>query len=223
MLHRDGLGSLRAVTSGTGLRTETSSYRPFGEQSEATYALNTPESKGYIGERYDAGAGLQYLNARYYDPQLAMFLQPDWWEVTKEGVGTNRYAYSFNDPINSKDPTGHCIWDACIGESIVAAGLALGVIGAAEVASDLNVDGELNGNGALATTGKSAANAVGDAISGLQNGSGGVAKAPSRAEAYKTAVDAAKAEVTPRPDIGPITGGRNGKGVKEYVGPPRPC
>ena len=27
------------------------------------------EAKGYIGERYDADAGLLYLNARYYDPQ----------------------------------------------------------------------------------------------------------------------------------------------------------
>lgn len=36
-----------------------------------------------------------------------MFLQPDWWEVTEAGVGTNRYSYAFGDPINAKDPTGH--------------------------------------------------------------------------------------------------------------------
>ncbi len=50
---------------------------------------------------------MQYLNARYYDPKLGMFLQPDWWEVTRAGVGTNRYAYAFDDPVNGKDPTGH--------------------------------------------------------------------------------------------------------------------
>ncbi|OYX39575.1 MAG: hypothetical protein B7Y91_00715 [Rhodobacterales bacterium 32-64-14] len=55
----------------------------------------------------DDQSGLQYLNARYYDPKLAMFIQPDWWEVTQPGVGTNRYSYSFNDPVNGKDPTGH--------------------------------------------------------------------------------------------------------------------
>lgn len=65
------------------------------------------EAKGYIGERYDADAGLLYLNARYYDPRLGMFLQPDWWEVMQAGVGTNRYSYSFNDPINNRDPSGN--------------------------------------------------------------------------------------------------------------------
>lgn len=59
------------------MRTETSSYRPCGEQSEGSYALNVPEAKGYIGERFDADAGLQYLGARYCDSRLGMFLQPD--------------------------------------------------------------------------------------------------------------------------------------------------
>jgi RHS repeat-associated protein len=66
-----------------------------------------PDTKGWIGERFDADAGLQYLNARYYDPQLGMFLQPDWWEVVRAGVGTNRYSYSFGDPVNGIDPSGH--------------------------------------------------------------------------------------------------------------------
>jgi RHS repeat-associated protein len=64
---------------------------------------------GFIGERKDAVAGLQYLNARYYDPELAMFIQPDWWEVTRAGVGTNRYAYSGNDPVNLSDPGGNFV------------------------------------------------------------------------------------------------------------------
>ncbi len=36
-----------------------------------------------------------------------MFIQPDWFEVTKAGVGTNRYSYSFNDPVNLRDPSGN--------------------------------------------------------------------------------------------------------------------
>src|SRR5690606_28578010 len=54
-------------------------------------------------------AGLQYLNARYYDQRLGMLLQPDWWEVTEPGVGTNRYSCAFNDPVNGRDPGGNAM------------------------------------------------------------------------------------------------------------------
>lgn len=54
--------------------------------------------------------GLLYLHARWYDPVLGRFVTPDWWDVIEEGVGTNRYAYSGNDPINKSDPNGHFFW-----------------------------------------------------------------------------------------------------------------
>lgn len=38
----------------------------------------------------------------------AMFIQPDWFDPTAPGVGTNRYSYSFNDPVNRLDPNGNC-------------------------------------------------------------------------------------------------------------------
>jgi RHS repeat-associated protein len=107
-LHRDALGSVRAVTGGAGLKAERALYRPFGEEASTRFDLSVAmETKGFIGERHDADAGLQYLNARYYDPKLGLFLQPDWWEVTQAGVGTNRYSYAFNDPVNLSDPSGH--------------------------------------------------------------------------------------------------------------------
>jgi len=42
----------------------------------------TEEDKGFLGERYDEHAELQFLNNRYYDPELALFIQPDWLGVT---------------------------------------------------------------------------------------------------------------------------------------------
>ncbi|MGH6924048.1 MAG: alpha/beta fold hydrolase [Propylenella sp.] len=64
-------------------------------------------AKGYICERRDPETGLLYLNARYMDPVLGRFLSPDDWDPTQPGVGTNRYAYAENDPINKSDPNGH--------------------------------------------------------------------------------------------------------------------
>ncbi len=109
-LHSDQLGSVRVMTGADGASDKETTYRPFGETVDTiTDATATLETKGFIGERFDADAGLQYLNARYYDPKLGMFIQPDWFEVTMAGVGTNRYAYSFNNPVNLSDPSGNKI------------------------------------------------------------------------------------------------------------------
>lgn len=50
----------------------------------------------------------------------ARFISPDDWDPTKPGVGTNRYAYAGNDPVNNSDPNGH-IW------GLVARGIAAGL------------------------------------------------------------------------------------------------
>ncbi len=63
-------------------------------------------STGVVTLYPDAETGLQYLNARYYNPAGARFISPDDWDPTMEGVGTNRYAYAGQDPINKSDPNG---------------------------------------------------------------------------------------------------------------------
>lgn len=40
-------------------------------------------------------------------PANARFISPDTLDPTLPGVGTNRYAYAGNDPINRSDPNGH--------------------------------------------------------------------------------------------------------------------
>ena len=58
---------------------------------------------GYDGYRYDPETGLYHTGARYYDPRLGRFLQPD--PIGQAG-GVNLYAYVGNDPLNGTDPSG---------------------------------------------------------------------------------------------------------------------
>ena len=50
---------------------------------------------------------LTSLFAVFASQASAMFIQPDWFDPTQPGVGTNRYAYSHNDSINKIDPNGN--------------------------------------------------------------------------------------------------------------------
>ena len=66
-----------------------------------------------------------YLNARYYDPVLARFVTPDDWGPLLLGVGTNRYAYAGNDPVNKSDPNGHAGWFVAAGVAVEVAATAV--------------------------------------------------------------------------------------------------
>ena len=105
-MHRDHLTSVRLITGSAGVAVSRAGYAPYGDQSPSL-----PQSKGWIGEKFDPETGLQYLNARYYDPLLARFITPDDWDPLLPGVGTNRYAYAGNDPVNKSDANGHSVFD----------------------------------------------------------------------------------------------------------------
>jgi RHS repeat-associated protein len=106
-VHHDGVGSLILIADSSGNRQEAARYEPYGTPIKSIYVTGHSESRGYIGERYDAGTGLMYLNARYMDPEMGRFLSPDSYDPLLPGVGTNRYSYAQNDPVNRSDPGGH--------------------------------------------------------------------------------------------------------------------
>jgi RHS repeat-associated protein len=69
-----------------------------------------PTTYNYTGQRLDGGTGLLYYGARYYDPALMRFVQPDTLVPEPGNPQTlNRYAYTLNNPLKYTDPTGHIV------------------------------------------------------------------------------------------------------------------
>jgi RHS repeat-associated protein len=123
-LTKDHLGSTRLVINGQPSPAVTN-YGPYGMPLTGA-GLSAPPSKGYIGERFDAETGLQYLHARYYDPDLGRFLSPDTWDPTLPGVDINRYAYAGNDPVNGSDANGHATFTKDANGNLHSVGGVLG-------------------------------------------------------------------------------------------------
>jgi RHS repeat-associated protein len=107
---KDNLASNRVITrmGGATTKMDYGAYgMPLSSNGATLPAKGQPQTRAYINERFDPETGLQYLHARYYDPLGGRFLTPDTYDPWEAGVGTNRYAYAGNDPVNYSDPNGH--------------------------------------------------------------------------------------------------------------------
>jgi len=68
-------------------------------------------SRRFTGQILDAETGLYYYNARYYDPELGRFIQPDdRIPDLSNPQSYNRYSYCLNNPLRYTDPDGHGFW-----------------------------------------------------------------------------------------------------------------
>ena len=77
-------------------------YTPYGTKGYIAGSMGT--SKGYTGQ-YEDPTGLDYYNARYYDPVIAQFITVD---VKQDNLhGFDPYAYVLGNPETKNDPTGH--------------------------------------------------------------------------------------------------------------------
>jgi RHS repeat-associated protein len=67
-----------------------------------------PTDYRYTGQLQQAVIGLDYYNARWYDPQLGRFVQADTIVANPYTAASyDRYSYVNNNPISHNDPTGH--------------------------------------------------------------------------------------------------------------------
>ena len=83
-------------------------YEPYGNLLARSGPSGTVY--GFTGEQHDAATGLVYLRARYYNPNLKLFMSrdpfPGWQTVPASQHG---YSYVHNNPVNWIDPTGEAL------------------------------------------------------------------------------------------------------------------
>ena len=99
-IHTDHLGSAVRLTDEDGEIVQSTAYDPYGATVYSSGVDQT--SYQFTGQELDEETGLYYYGARYYDPGLGRFIQPD---TILDGL--NRFTYCYNNPIKYTDPTGH--------------------------------------------------------------------------------------------------------------------
>jgi RHS repeat-associated protein len=102
--HTDGLGSVRALTDGSGNLIETYQTDPFGVPTAMQGASTQPFQ--FTGQQRDS-SGLIYLRARRYDPTIGGFLSrnPLFGEI-RVPLSLHRFAYAQDNPISLADRSG---------------------------------------------------------------------------------------------------------------------
>ena len=109
----DHLGSTSALVAQNGALSSTNYYHPYGEARSPLSSLTT---RRFTGQYHEAALGLYFYGARWYDPLLGRFTQPD-TIVPDPGdpQSLNRYSYAANNPVRYTDPSGHsyCVDEEC--------------------------------------------------------------------------------------------------------------
>ncbi len=128
-VHSDHLGSPRELSTSAGGLAGWAHYSPFGvdyhsnlpgDQAGFTGPLPRPSAviidppdqlfgdANLLRNIKDSDTGLNYMQARYYDPVIGRFLSVDpvgFVDTGHPGM-FNRYSYTLNDPVNRIDPFG---------------------------------------------------------------------------------------------------------------------
>ncbi|MGW4953952.1 RHS repeat-associated core domain-containing protein [Streptomyces parvulus] len=162
----DVQGSVIGLVDSAGKRTATYSYGPYGE-ARTTSGTNQPYR--YTGTYLDP-SGLYKMGARYYDPQLGRFTQPD-----PSGKESNLYAYAAGDPVNRVDPSGLL----SLGEGLGLAGTVVGLVALAPVSAPVAIGAAAVGTGLSVAGSIASGNSAGEtaAVGILGLGTGGVGAA----------------------------------------------
>ncbi|GAA2075412.1 RHS repeat-associated core domain-containing protein [Actinomadura alba] len=164
----DALGSVVALTDGTGTKVNTYSYSPRGVTR--AFTTETVSQPHRFAGGYQDPTGLYHFEARYYDPNIARFTQPD-----LSGQEKNPYLYAEGDPVNRIDPTGLL----SLGEGLGLAGTVVGLAALAPVSAPVAIGASALGTGLSVAGSIASGNSAGETaavgILGIGTGSVGAA------------------------------------------------
>lgn len=121
--HLDHLGTPRLITNALGRRVAYHAYYPYGQ--EATSPTLDTERMKFTGHERDLNAttgtnpaadDLDYMHARFYNPQPGRFLSVDQGKDWNPGIpqSWNLYSYTRGNPLKYVDPDGQAVetvWD----------------------------------------------------------------------------------------------------------------
>ncbi len=172
----DGLTSTSVVVNWAGI-VAAQLYAPYGQVrwSEGTM----PTTYGFTGHHSDSATGLDYYNARYYDPTAGRFISAD-TVLAGNGMdpaGFDRFAYVEDNPTTRMDSNGHC-WPLCT--MIIGAVIGAAVSAATSVVTQVASGQKVNWHEVAK---QAAVGAVSGAISGLAG--------PEAGPLARAAIDAA--------------------------------
>ena len=106
--HKDHLGSVRAITDGSGSTIEQNAYYPFGGRHTfgQTYAQTTANRYKFNGKELQTTGNLSLLDygARMYDTKIGRWLVQD--PLAEKLYSVTPYRFSLNNPIIYTDYEG---------------------------------------------------------------------------------------------------------------------
>jgi RHS repeat-associated protein len=124
----DNLGSVNVSANSSNRVQEITDYTPYGTMNNHDQLAGFTELRKYTDKPFDTDTGLEYYNARYYNPTQGQFLSEDPSFLTIDAKSPdlgdpqklNSYSYALNNPLRYTDPDGKQV--------ALAALLGIGVI-----------------------------------------------------------------------------------------------
>ncbi len=125
----DQLKSTSIIADQAGAEAARQFFYPYGANRGGA-AFSELTTKRFTGQYHEQGLpgaeGLSYYNARWYDPQLGRFTSPDTIVPKPDNPqSSNRYSYTYNNPLKYTDPTGH---DPCLLCSVTCLACAMSLL-----------------------------------------------------------------------------------------------